>query len=60
MDNGWSEAVVVGKLPEGDERPVVMDMGPAADPVDFWAGKRLSVDEPARTPTSIPNAHMQR
>ncbi len=36
MDNGWSKAVVVGKLPEGDERPVVVDMAPAADPVLFW------------------------
>jgi adenine-specific DNA-methyltransferase len=40
MDNGWSKAVVVGKLPEGDERPVIVDMDPAADPVLFWAGKR--------------------
>jgi adenine-specific DNA-methyltransferase len=40
MDNGWSKAVVVGKLPEGDERPVAVDMDPAADPVLFWAGKR--------------------
>jgi len=40
MDNGWSKAVLVGKLPEGDERPVVVDMDPAADPVLFWAGKR--------------------
>ncbi len=40
MENGWSKAVVVGKLPEGDERPVVVDMDPAADPVLFWAGKR--------------------
>jgi len=40
MDNGWSKAVVVGKLPEGDERPVVMDMDPATDPALFWAGKR--------------------
>jgi adenine-specific DNA-methyltransferase len=40
MDNGWSNAVVVGKLPEGDKRPVVVDMDPAADPVLFWAGKR--------------------
>jgi hypothetical protein len=35
MDNGWSKAVVVGKLPEADERPVVVDMDPAADPVLF-------------------------
>jgi adenine-specific DNA-methyltransferase len=40
MDNGWSKAVHVGKLPEGDDRPVVVDMDPAADPVLFWAGKR--------------------
>jgi adenine-specific DNA-methyltransferase len=40
MDNGWSKAIHVGKLPEGDERPVVVDMDPAADPVLFWAGKR--------------------
>jgi len=40
MDNGWSKAIGVGKLPEGDERPVVVDMDPAADPVLFWAGKR--------------------
>lgn len=40
MDNGWSKAIELGKLPEGDERPVVVDMDPAADPVLFWAGKR--------------------
>lgn len=40
MDNGWSTAVKVGKLKEGDDRPVVVDMDPAADPVLFWAGKR--------------------
>jgi len=40
MDSGWSKAIHVGKLPEGDERPVVVDMDPAADPVLFWAGKR--------------------
>ncbi len=40
MDNGWSKAIEVGKLPEGDDRPVVVDMDPAVDPVLFWAGKR--------------------
>lgn len=40
MDNGWSKAIKVGKLPEGDERPVVVDMDPAADPTLFWSGKR--------------------
>jgi hypothetical protein len=40
MDNGWSKALHVGKLPADDPRPVVVDMDPAADPVLFWAGKR--------------------
>jgi len=40
MDNGWSEAITVGNLPEGDGRPVVVDMDPAVDPVLFWAAKR--------------------
>lgn len=40
MDNGWSKAIDVGRLPAGDERPVVVDMDPATDPVLFWAGKR--------------------
>jgi len=40
MDNGWSKAIEVGKLPEDEDRPVVVDMDPAADPVLFWAGKR--------------------
>src|SRR5438874_1296305 len=40
MDNGWSKALQVGHLPEGDARPVALDMDPAADPVLFWAGKR--------------------
>ena len=39
MDNGWSKAIEVAKLPE-DDRTVVIDMDPAADPVLFWAGKR--------------------
>src|SRR5438445_6292778 len=46
MDNGWSKAIEVGKLPEGDERPVVVDMDPAADPVLFWAGKRNKREVP--------------
>jgi len=40
MDNGWSKAIAVGKLPEDDKRSVMVDMDPAADPVLFWAGKR--------------------
>jgi adenine-specific DNA-methyltransferase len=39
MDNGWSKAIEVGKLPESG-RSVVVDMDPSADPVLFWAGKR--------------------
>ena len=46
MDNGWSKAIEVGKLPEGDDRPVVLDMDPAADPVLFWAGKRSRREVP--------------
>jgi adenine-specific DNA-methyltransferase len=46
MDNGWSKAIQVGKLPEGDVRPVVLDMDPAADPVLFWAGKRNKREVP--------------
>jgi adenine-specific DNA-methyltransferase len=39
MDNGWSKAIQVGRLPERD-RPIAVDMDPAADPILFWAGKR--------------------
>ena len=46
MDNGWSNAIVVGRLPEGGQGPVVVDMDPAADPVLFWAGKRSRRDIP--------------
>ncbi len=46
MDNGWSKAIEVGKLPEWDDRPVVLDMDPAADPVLFWAGKRSRREVP--------------
>src|SRR5205085_11866729 len=46
MDNGWSKAIEVGRLPEGDKRPVVVDMDPAADPVLFWAGKRNKREVP--------------
>jgi adenine-specific DNA-methyltransferase len=46
MDNGWSKAIDVGKLPESDERPVVVDMDPASDPVLFWAGKRNKREVP--------------
>ena len=40
MDNGWSQAIEVRRLADEDDRPVVVDMDPAADPVLFWAGKR--------------------
>jgi hypothetical protein len=46
MDNGWSRAIDVGKLPEGDGRPVVVDMDPTADPTLFWAGKRNKREVP--------------
>ncbi len=40
MDNGWTKALKVGELSEGDKRPVVADMDPAVDPILFWSGKR--------------------
>lgn len=40
MDNGWSKAINVGKIPDTEDRPFVVDMDPAADPVLFWSGKR--------------------
>jgi adenine-specific DNA-methyltransferase len=46
MDNGWSKAIEVGKLPEGNEYSVVVNMDPAADPVFFWAGKRNKREVP--------------
>ena len=46
MDNGWSKAIEIGKLPNEDDRPVVLDMDPAADPVLFWAGKRSRREVP--------------
>lgn len=46
MDNGWTEAIDVGRLSAGEERSVVVDMDPAADPVLFWAGKRSRREVP--------------
>jgi adenine-specific DNA-methyltransferase len=40
MDTGWSKALKIGHLPATDQRPIVVDMDPAADPTVFWAGKR--------------------
>jgi adenine-specific DNA-methyltransferase len=45
MDSGWTKALHVGRLPNGDQ-PVVVDMDAAADPVLFWAGKRSRRDVP--------------
>jgi adenine-specific DNA-methyltransferase len=46
MDNGWSKALELGRLPEDDKRIVVVDMDPAADPALFWAGKRARREIP--------------
>lgn len=46
LDNGWTKAVNVGKLPEPDSRDVVVDLDPAVDPVLFWSGKRSKRDVP--------------
>jgi adenine-specific DNA-methyltransferase len=40
MDNGWSKEIILGKLSQEDERTVVVDMDPTADPVLFWSRKR--------------------
>lgn len=45
MDHGWSKAIEVGRLPD-DDRPVVLDMDPAVDPVLFWSGKRSRREVP--------------
>ena len=39
MDNGWANALRVGTLPD-HERPIVVDIDPAADPALLWSGKR--------------------
>src|ERR1700691_5262029 len=46
MDNGWTKAVKVLPLASADERPVVVDMDPAADPTLFWSGKRSRREVP--------------
>ena len=46
MDNGWTSALNVGKLEDGQEHPVVVDMDPVVDPVLFWAGKKSQRDIP--------------
>jgi adenine-specific DNA-methyltransferase len=40
MDNGWTNALEIGRLPADEERTIVVDMDPVVDPVLFWAGKR--------------------
>jgi adenine-specific DNA-methyltransferase len=39
MDNGWTEAIDVGKL-EDHDAPAIVDLDPVLDPVLFWSGKR--------------------
>jgi hypothetical protein len=39
MDNGWTEAIDVGKL-EDHDTPAIVDIDPVLDPVVFWSGKR--------------------
>jgi hypothetical protein len=46
MDNGWSEAIEVGKLSGTEDTPVIVDMDPGVDPMLFWAGKRNRRDVP--------------
>jgi len=46
MDNGWSQAIEVGKIPKEDNLRVVVDMDPAVNPVLFWSGKRNRRDIP--------------
>jgi adenine-specific DNA-methyltransferase len=40
MDNGWGKGLQIGRLPETDARPIVVDIDPAVDPLLFWASKR--------------------
>jgi adenine-specific DNA-methyltransferase len=45
MDNGWTEAIDVGKL-EDHDAPVIVDIDPVLDPLLFWSGKRSHRDVP--------------
>jgi len=45
MDNGWTQALEVAKLPD-EEQTVVVDMDPSVDPVLMWAGKRSHREVP--------------
>jgi adenine-specific DNA-methyltransferase len=46
MQDGWLNAIDVGRLPEDGNKPVIVDMDPGADPVLFWSGKRSRRDIP--------------
>src|SRR5437762_3361123 len=46
MDNGWTNALDVGKLESDPDTTVVVDMDPAVDPVLLWSGKRNRRDVP--------------
>lgn len=45
MDNGWTEAIDVGKL-EDHDAPAIVDLDPVLDPVLFWSGKRSHREVP--------------
>lgn len=41
LDSGWSKAIEVGRLPDGEgSAAVIVDMDPAVDPSLLWCGKR--------------------
>lgn len=46
LDNGWTKAVEIGRLPTDVEHTIVVDMDPLVDPVLLWAGKRSRRDIP--------------
>jgi len=46
MDNGWTKALEIGRLPADEERTIVVDMDPVVDPILFWAGKRSKREIP--------------
>jgi adenine-specific DNA-methyltransferase len=40
MDNGWTQAIDLGRLTSDEAARVVVDVDPAIDPLLLWAGKR--------------------
>jgi hypothetical protein len=48
MDSGWSKAIQVGKLPEGDERPVVQTVGVEAKAREVARRHRIFVADHSR------------